>query len=184
MTTIECAFSGAERAQHRYARLAGFLFLWLIISGLAGALTISHIVGSGTFAETEKRVAASEHLYRVALSSELIETLSTVLLAFALYVTLKPIDKLLAQIAMYCRLGETFRRRRGRDRRLSEAASLHFPTVVRSIGTRPVTGHGGPDTQRRFRHILDYKRMRARRRTPTCNSRSMRSLSLAGPACL
>ena len=107
MTTIECAFSGAERAQHRYARLAGFLFLWLIISGLAGALTISHIVGSGTFAETEKRAAASEHLYRVALSSELIETLSTVLLAFALYVTLKPIDKLLAQIAMYCRLGET-----------------------------------------------------------------------------
>src|SRR6266568_513267 len=43
-----------------------------------------------------------------ALSSELIETLSTVPLAFALYVTLKPIDKLLAQIAMYCRLGESF----------------------------------------------------------------------------
>jgi hypothetical protein len=50
---------------------------------------------------------ASERLYRVALCSELIETLSTVLLAFALYVTLKPIDKLLAQIAMYWRLGET-----------------------------------------------------------------------------
>jgi hypothetical protein len=107
MTTIECAYSGAERAQHRYARLAGFLFLWLIATGLAGALTISHIVGTWTFAETAKRVVASEHLYRVALSSELIETLSTVLLALALYVTLKPIDKLLATIAMYCRLGET-----------------------------------------------------------------------------
>jgi hypothetical protein len=34
--------------------------------------------------------------------------LSAVLLAFALYVTLKPVDKLLAQIAMYCRLGESF----------------------------------------------------------------------------
>jgi hypothetical protein len=84
------------------------VYLWLIITGLAGALTISHIVGSGTFAETAKRVVASEHLYRVALSSELIETLSAVLLAFALYVTLKPVDKLLTQIAMFWRLGESF----------------------------------------------------------------------------
>src|SRR5579864_6862508 len=97
-----------ETTQRVYARVAGFLFLWLIITGLAGALTMSHIAGSGTFAETAKRVAASEHLYRVALSSELIETMSALLLAFALYVTLKPVDKLLAQIAMYFRLGESF----------------------------------------------------------------------------
>src|SRR6266851_291535 len=100
--------SDTDKSQIKYARLAGFLFLWLIITGLAGELTISRIVGSGTFAETAKRVVASEHLYRVALSSELIETLSAVLLAFALYVTLKPVDKLLAQIAMYWRLGESF----------------------------------------------------------------------------
>jgi len=100
--------SSAERTQRIYARVAGFLFLWLIISGLAGTLIISQIVGSGTFLETAKRVVSSEHLYRVALSSELVETLSAVLLAFALYVTLKPVDKLLAQIAMYWRLGEAF----------------------------------------------------------------------------
>jgi uncharacterized protein DUF4386 len=97
-----------EGTQHSYARVAGFLFLWLIITGLAGELTVSHIVGSGTFAETATRVVASERLYRVALSSELIETLSALLLAFALYVTLKPVDKLLAQMAMYWRLGESF----------------------------------------------------------------------------
>src|SRR6266851_4211452 len=100
--------SDTDKSQIKYARLAGFLFLWLIITGLAGELTISRIVGSGTFAETAKRVVASEHLYRVALSSELIETLSAALLAFALYVTLKPVDKRLAQIAMYWRLGESF----------------------------------------------------------------------------
>jgi len=100
--------SPTERTQRIYARLAGFLFLWLIITGLAGTLMISHIVGSGTFAENAKRAVASEHLYRVALSSELIETLSAALLAFALYVTLKPVDKLLAQIAMFWRLGESF----------------------------------------------------------------------------
>src|SRR5579864_6484421 len=108
MTPIGMEDSSTERTQRVYARVAGFLFLWLIITGLASMLTISHIVGSGTFAETAKRVAASEHLYRVALSSELIETLSALLLAFALYVTLKPVDKLLAQMAMYWRLGESF----------------------------------------------------------------------------
>jgi hypothetical protein len=108
MTQMEMEYSPTEKTQRIYARVAGFLFLWLIITGLAGDLTISHIVGSGTFAETAKRVVASEHLYRVALSSELIETLSAVLLAFGLYVTLKPVDKLLAQIAMYWRLGESF----------------------------------------------------------------------------
>src|SRR5450759_5504132 len=103
MTQIGMEDSSTERTQRIYARVAGFLFLWLIVTGLAGALTISHIVGSGTFAETAKRVVASERLYRVALASELIEILSTLLLAFALYVTLKPVDKILAQIAMYLR---------------------------------------------------------------------------------
>ncbi len=108
MTQIGREEGSGEKTQRIYARVAGFLFLWLIITGLAGTIIISHIVGSGTFAETAKRVVASEHLYRVALCSELIETLSAVLLAFALYVTLKPVDKLMAQIAMYWRLGEAF----------------------------------------------------------------------------
>ncbi|HYL11322.1 MAG TPA: DUF4386 domain-containing protein [Candidatus Acidoferrales bacterium] len=108
MTQIGMEDSSTERTQRIYARLAGFLFLWLIITGLAGALTTSHIAGSGTFAETAKRVAASERLYRVALSSDLIETLSALVLAFALYVTLKPVHKLLAQLAMYWRLAESF----------------------------------------------------------------------------
>jgi hypothetical protein len=94
--------------QRTYAKLAGFLFLWLIVTGLAGDITISHIVGSGTFAESARRVASSSRLYRVALLSELIETLSAALLAFALYVTLKAVNEQLAQFAMYWRLGEAF----------------------------------------------------------------------------
>lgn len=100
--------NSSERTQRIYARVAGFLFLWLIITGLADVLTASRILGSGTFAETAKRAAASERLYRIALCSGLIETLSVVLLAFALYVALKPVNKLLAQLAMYWRLGEAF----------------------------------------------------------------------------
>ncbi len=131
MTEIEIEESSTERTQRIYARVAGFLFLWLIITGLAGALTISHIVGSGTFAETAKRVVASERLYRVALSSELIETLSALLLAFALYATLKPVDKQLAQMAMYWRLGESFI---GGVGTIFGFVRLHLYTSAQSLG--------------------------------------------------
>jgi hypothetical protein len=94
--------------QRGYARLAGFLFLWLIATGLAGVITTSRIVGSGTFAEKASRVVASERLYRVALCSDLVEALSALVLAFALYATLKPVDELLAQLAMYWRFVEAF----------------------------------------------------------------------------
>jgi len=47
MTQIGMEDSSTERTQRIYARVAGFLFLWLIITGLAGMLTISHIVGLG-----------------------------------------------------------------------------------------------------------------------------------------
>jgi Domain of unknown function (DUF4386) len=108
MTQIGKDDKSMERTQRIYARVAGFLFLWLIITGLAGAITISHIKGSGTFVETARRIASAERLYRLALSSELLETLSALLLAFALYATLKPVNKLLAQLGMYWRVAESF----------------------------------------------------------------------------
>ena len=108
MTPIGMEDSSTERTQRMYARLAGFLFLWLIVTGLTGLFITSRIVGTGTFTEAAKRVVASEHLYRIGLCFELIEAMSAALLAFALYVTLKPVDKLLAHFAMLCRLGESF----------------------------------------------------------------------------
>src|ERR1700757_2114760 len=93
--------NATQRTQCFYARVAGFLFLWLIITGIAGMLIISRITGSGTFVETANRVVASQRLYRIALCTELVETLSALLLAFALYVTLRPVNKFLAQLAMY-----------------------------------------------------------------------------------
>ena len=99
---------GAIQKEHRiYARLAGFLFLWLIITGLTGLFLNRRIAGSGTFAETANRIAASEHLYRLGLLIELTETLSALLLGFALYATLKPVDRLLAQLGMYWRMAES-----------------------------------------------------------------------------
>jgi len=67
----------------------------------------SKIAGSGSFAEQAKRIAASEHLYRLALSLELVETMSALLLGFALYVTLRPVNELVARLAMFFRMAES-----------------------------------------------------------------------------
>ena len=93
-----------ELTQRFYARLAGFVLLWLLINGLVSIFILSRIAGSGTFAETVMRISASERLYRLALSGLVIENLSGGLLAFALYVTLKPVNHLLALLAMICSL--------------------------------------------------------------------------------
>ena len=56
MTQIGMEDGSRERTQRFYARVAGFLFLWLIITGLAGTIIISHIVGSGTFEELRREL--------------------------------------------------------------------------------------------------------------------------------
>jgi hypothetical protein len=98
----------AGRTQRTYARLAGILFLGAILLAIGGGVVLSRIAGGGGFAETAARVAASERLYRAALASILVVTLSSTLLAFALYVTLRPVNRLLAQLGMIFSLGDSF----------------------------------------------------------------------------
>lgn len=94
-------YAPAERTQRIYARLAGSLFLALIIIALGGSLILPHIAEGATFAETAKTIAASERAYRVFLLLRMIDPpLGGILLAFALYVTLKPVNSFLAQLAM------------------------------------------------------------------------------------
>jgi len=121
----------AERTRRAYARLTGVLFLWLIINGIGGALIYSRIAASGTFAQAAQRIAASERLYRVALSSEVVETLSAVLLAFALYVTLKPANNFLAQLAMIFILEDSIL---GWVVRMCGFARLHLYTSSAPVG--------------------------------------------------
>jgi hypothetical protein len=100
--------AGVDKTQRKYARLAGCLYLGVILMALAGGFTLSHVAGSGNFEEIAKRIAASEHLYRLGLSIVVVASLGSALLAFALYATLKPVNSLLAQLAMIFCLGDSF----------------------------------------------------------------------------
>ena len=105
-STIESA--EADNTQRKYARLTGFLFLAEIILAPGSGFVLSHVAGSGTFAETARRIAVSERLYRAALSIVVIVSLSSAMLAFALYATLQAVNRLLAQLGMIFCLGDSF----------------------------------------------------------------------------
>ncbi len=100
--------SNEERNQKFYAKIAGIVYLYLIIAFMGGVIIISQITTSADFAEKISQATASETLYRIALSIQMTAPVCTVLLAYALYVLVKPINERLAQLALFWRLGEAF----------------------------------------------------------------------------
>ena len=95
-----------DKSQIRYARLAGFMYLFVDVAYALGLLITSRFQVPGNFAETAHRIMASELLYRFGLSSLLIGGLCTVFLAMGLYGAVKPIDNNLALLALIFRLVE------------------------------------------------------------------------------
>lgn len=94
--------------QHFYARIAGFVYLLLIVMFMGGEFIVAGIVGDGSFAAAAHGAASAERLYRVALVLQAMTPVCTVVLAYALYVTVAPVNGRLAQMALLFRLGETF----------------------------------------------------------------------------
>lgn len=97
-----------ERSQFFDARLAGFMYLLNYTTSVFGALAPQWITGSGDFAQKAQNALASQHLYRAALVSMTMGWILIVFLAFSLYVTLKPVNKRVAQLALFLELGQAF----------------------------------------------------------------------------
>ncbi len=97
-----------DGTQRTYARLAGFMFLLNYAVNVFGVLTPLKIKDVADFAERAQRVIDSEQLYRSALTSATIGWVTIVILGFALFVVLEPVNKRLAQLALFFRLGEAF----------------------------------------------------------------------------
>jgi Domain of unknown function (DUF4386) len=103
-TTMNVRIAGGS--QSSYARFAGLMYFFTAFD-VTGVVILSRISGSGTLLDTAHSIAASETLYRIGLLCGLLGTLSTVLLAIGLYVTLKPADGNLAMTAPLFRLAES-----------------------------------------------------------------------------
>jgi hypothetical protein len=89
-----------DDAQRRYARLAGVMYLLNYATSVFGAIVPPRIAGAGELADQARRISASEHLYRGALASMAIGWVLIVVLAFSLYITLKPVSRRIAQLAL------------------------------------------------------------------------------------
>lgn len=92
--------STAETSPVVYARIAGFLYLIIIVTQI---LVATFIDPKG---ETINKIMANELLFRIDLVYELIMFASVVVLSWSLYVILKTVNKSLALVAMLLRFGE------------------------------------------------------------------------------
>ena len=93
--------------QRAYARLAGLMYLVVLASSIAGLIVTSSVGAGPGFAESSAQIVASEALFRVGLVLALVGSLATVLLAVALYVTVRPVDRNLALVGLLFRVCES-----------------------------------------------------------------------------
>jgi hypothetical protein len=101
---IETQGNPIDDTQRFYAKLAGFMYLLNYATSVFGAIAPGVIRGTGTLAEQSQRIIASQGLYRTALTSMAIGWVLIVFLAFSLYVVLEPVNRRLAQLALFLEL--------------------------------------------------------------------------------
>lgn len=88
-----------------HARLAGALYLVIIVCGLFGEVAVrGQIVVAGDAATTAANVLASHGLFRVGFAAETLMALADVALAVLLYRLLRPVNRTLALMAAAFRL--------------------------------------------------------------------------------
>src|SRR4249919_1596302 len=97
-------------SQYKAAKLAGFLYLIAMATGLFAEFYVrfpSSLVVSGDAAKTASNIIANERLYRIGIANNIITFAIDVVLIWALYVLLRPVNRNLALLAVFFRLVET-----------------------------------------------------------------------------
>jgi hypothetical protein len=96
-----------ENAVQRYARIAGFLYLTIIVTSLLSLLVVeSRLVVADDRAETARRIADDGLLFRAGLVYDLAMFASVVALAWSLFAILRTVHRDLALLALLWRMAE------------------------------------------------------------------------------
>ena len=96
----------AATSRQFHARLAGIAYLVSMFLYVAPLAIIGSLDVPGDFARTAQNVAASEPLVRLVLASLVLGFLTIIVLAWAFYVLLKPVNPGVALFALLCRAVE------------------------------------------------------------------------------
>jgi magnesium-transporting ATPase (P-type) len=97
-------------SQLRAARLAGLLYLIAMGTGLFAEFYVhfpSALIAIGDAAKTASNITAYERLYRIGIANNIITFAIDLVLIWALYVLLRPVNRNLALLAVFFRLVET-----------------------------------------------------------------------------
>ena len=96
-----------DTSQHKAARVAGFMFLFsLLVPLLNWAFVLSKFIVAENVIATANNIIANELLFRIGITIELIMSVGLVVLALALYIILKPVNKNFALLAVSLKLIE------------------------------------------------------------------------------
>ncbi len=97
----------ADASLSRIARIAGLLFLFsLIVPLLNWIFVLSKFIVAENAIDTAHTILANELLFRIGIINDLITSAVVVVLALALYIILKSVNKNLALLALFLKLTE------------------------------------------------------------------------------
>ena len=102
MTNQRTVIDGSQRTAARVAALAYLISVALVVFANFGMR--GHLFVSGDMAETVRRIAAAESLFRLSVAFDLVYCTGVVVLLTALYVVLSPVNRYLALLAMLWKL--------------------------------------------------------------------------------
>jgi hypothetical protein len=96
-----------EPSLDRYARLAGLLYLAIIVTSIVSLFLVeARLVVDGDWAATTQRIAADQTLFRAGLVYDLVMFASVIALAWALFVMLRSVDRNRALLGLLWRMAE------------------------------------------------------------------------------
>jgi len=107
-TTTPTSTSRLEPAQHTAAKIVGFLYLFTNVTAIMAFSARGRLMVPHDAVQTAQNIAASEWLFRSGIAFELITVVGVIILLWALYVVLKPINKDVALLGAFLRLAENF----------------------------------------------------------------------------
>jgi hypothetical protein len=95
-----------EVAQTRAARIAGAMFLFVSATGIFSEIFVRGSLLSGDAAQVAQNIVGSERLYRLGIAVDLITFAGVLVLVWALYLLLRPVNRDLALVAGLFRIIE------------------------------------------------------------------------------
>lgn len=96
-----------EPAQHTAAKVVGFLYLFQMATAIFGESYVRGQLIVGDVTKTAQNIIGSEQLFRLSIAGDLVTYTGVIVLTWALYVLLRPVNKNLVLLAVFFRLAET-----------------------------------------------------------------------------